>query len=269
MKKAFILIILVFFLKNIQSQVIPDWSIDYIIKNKIKSITTLKKKLINSKYNSWEEKIEKFDKNGKLIFTHDFYNNSDHYFYYDSLQELVSEKIVVNKKDSITHEYHTVYQNGKLIQKIFIAKRASFSYTYDKNMELIKETYNSGDIADNIFGTSFSFSTFQEFNSYEKMFFYIKNKTCISTIYDSNKYLDTLEYNTKKNLIKKKTGGIFPENIKYKYKSNQLKTIEIRNCKYYYSYSKNLIHSIISIDSITSVNNISDPLFLEFKYGFW
>lgn len=250
-------------------QNIPNWDISYITKNKIKSITTIIRRSLNNESKGEEEKIEKFNRNGKLIFMYDSYNKADHYFYYDSLKELISEKIIVNGKDSITQDYTLIYENGRLIQKLLLAKKAAFFFDYDINGKLIKETYSSGNISDHVFGTSFNFSEFSEFNSYVKTYNYIDNNIYITTIYNSVTYVDTLLYNSKHQLINEitKNGGIAVENI-YSYKANKLIKIELKNCMYLYSYSKNLIKSIEKISDSTSKKPMS-PCCREFEYEFW
>jgi hypothetical protein len=148
---------------TILCQIPDEMGKEYILTNKIKSVTT-----------SFEGKIyriDTYDTSGKLIRSK---HNRDNNFYilfsvsYDSLFNPTMDVTEYIKNDSVrekySNKYKNVYENGKLIKWIFPAQQDTLFYTYDSS-GLVKEKFVNHSFFDRIFGGP-SLQLFPSFDSY-------------------------------------------------------------------------------------------------------
>ena len=250
----FALIFLIFFL-NFFSQNTQIFENEYIVFNRVKTVSTKSIKTNSSDRKIELESVEKFDSKGNLIYKMEIAMNSEHFIYYDSLNTIIREKIIIKKIDSLEQEYKSVYKNGKLTQWIHTSKKDTLFYFYDEN-KLVLEKFITRQIFDKIFGSSFNFLFFNSSTSYLKQLTYDKNKMQI--IYKDfktnnkkdttffNKTVDIYFFNNNEKIIQKiiSKGSSWEQNYYYKYKKNKLVEMSYDNNKYLYKYNKGVLKEI-------------------------
>jgi len=132
------------------SQIPDELGKEYILSNKIKSVTTIRDGTV--------KRIDKYDIGGNLIQSKRIYALNFYELFsasYDSLSNLIMEATAYVRNDTVErkfiNKYETVYKNGKLIKWIYPAERDTVFYLYH-NSTLVKEEFINRAYFDRIFG---------------------------------------------------------------------------------------------------------------------